>query len=213
MRDAVRQAYDEIAEEYAGASDDVAEAAPLLDPFSKRLEAGSRILDVGCGDGSPVSAHLGNRFDVVGIDISREQLRLATERVPETALLQGEMTALPIETASVEAVLAFYSIIHVPRSEHQSVFEEWARVLEPGGWVLFSSGEEAWDGRNLDWLDTGVEMVWSYPGPEETRAGLEKAGFRVESDQPVPDSLADAGAKRFFLAQFDPEPINEPPRK
>ena len=201
MRQDVQAAYDELAAVYADTRSESTPETPLFDVLGKQLDEQARILDVGCGDGTPGTAHFSEQFEVIGIDISREQLRLAAETVPNTPLLQGEMSDLPIPSSSVEAVLALYSIIHVPRAEHQAVFEEWARVLRPGGWVLFSSGTEGWAGRNPDWLDSGVEMVWSYPGPEETVSALEAAGFELERTVTVPDSLADEGAKQHFLAR------------
>lgn len=212
MREDVRVAYDELAAEYAAASGDSTAEGPFLEDLRTRLDPGARVLDVGCGNGRPVLERYRAEFDAIGLDISGEQLRLAARRVPDVPLLQGEMTALPLSAASVDAVLALYSIIHVPREDHGAVFEEWGRVLRPGGWVLFTSGTEAWAGRNPDWLDTGVEMVWSYPDPEATTAALERAGFVVDSSARVPDSLADEGEKQFFLArwagQADPQSIN-----
>ncbi|MDZ7850394.1 MAG: class I SAM-dependent methyltransferase [Halodesulfurarchaeum sp.] len=201
MREEVRAAYDELAHEYANAAADSPAGKPFLDALEARLDPGARVLDVGCGDGRPALTRYGDEFDPIGLDISREQLRLAIETAPETPLLQGEMTAIPLPASSVDAVVALYSIIHVPREEHRAVFEEWARVLRPGGWLLFTSGTEEWAGRNPDWLDSGVEMVWSYPGPEETGAALDRAGFALESTAPVPDSLADDGEKQYFLAR------------
>ena len=208
MRETVRRAYDEMAEAYATSSNTAWEV-PFSDELAAGLKTGSRILDVGCGDGRPVSVRFQDRFAVTGVDISREQLRLASEEVPDTALVQGEMTTLPFEASTVDAVVALYSIIHVPREEHPAVFAEWARVLRPGGWVLFSSGTAAFAGRNPNWLDSGVEMVWSYPGPDETTAALEAAGFELETTAEIPDPLAEEGTKQFFLARLsDPQPIN-----
>lgn len=201
MREDVKAAYDELAEEYAAAASESTPETPFFEVVADNLDENARILDVGCGDGTPGTASFTDQFEVIGIDISREQLLLAAETVPETPLLQGEMSELPIPSSSVDAVLALYSIIHVPRAEHQAVFEEWARVLKPGGWVLFSSGTEGWSGQNPDWLDSGVEMVWSYPGPDETVSALEAAGFDLERTDTVPDSLADEGAKQHFLAR------------
>ncbi|MFB6085637.1 MAG: class I SAM-dependent methyltransferase [Halodesulfurarchaeum sp.] len=201
MREEVRVAYDELAAEYAAASGDSTAERPFLDDLETRLDRGARILDVGCGDGRPVIDRFRDEFAVIGLDISREQLRLAADRLPDTPLLQGDMTTLPLSDASVDAVVALYSIIHVPREDHREVFEEWERLLRPRGWVLFTSGTEAWAGRNPDWLDSGVEMVWSYPDPAETMAALERAGFVVESTASVPDSLAEEGSKQVFLAR------------
>ncbi|MEF8772729.1 class I SAM-dependent methyltransferase [Halodesulfurarchaeum sp.] len=202
MREDVQAGYDEIAEEYAVTTGESSASKPFLEDLDNRLDEGARILDVGCGNGTPALNNFVDQFDVIGLDISREQLRLAAKTVPAAPLLQGEMTALPVGRSIIDAVVALYSIIHVPRSDHQAVFEEWARVLRPGGWVLFSSGTEGWAGRNPDWLDSGVEMVWSYPGPDETITALEAAGFELVGTHTVPDSIADTGEKQLFLARL-----------
>lgn len=202
MREDVQAGYNKVAEDYVAVTGGSSASKPFLENLEDRLENGARILDVGCGDGTPVLDYFAGQFDVLGMDISREQLRLAAKTVPKPPLLQGEMTELPFRRSTVDGVVAFYSIIHVPREDHQAVFEEWRRVLRTGGWVLFSSGTEGWAGRNPDWLDSGVEMVWSYPGPDETDTALEAAGFELVATDTVPDSVADDGEKQFFLARL-----------
>ncbi len=43
------------------------------------------------------------------------------------------MTKLEAQDASWAGIVAFYSIIHIPRSEVVAVLSEWRRVLRPGG--------------------------------------------------------------------------------
>ena len=49
----------------------------LLDLLQKRLSVGSRVVDLGCGAGEPCTRLLAERHIVVGVEISRSQLRLA----------------------------------------------------------------------------------------------------------------------------------------
>lgn len=215
MREDVQAAYDAMAEAYATETAEETSATSLLGTIEAEVDPSGRILDVGCGDGTAVAGRLEDRFEVVALDLSREQLRLAADNLGTAALVQGEMTQLPFESGTVDAILAYYAIIHVPRTEHQAVFEEWARVLEPGGWALFSSGTERWEGRNPDWLETGIEMAWSYLDPAATIDALEAAGFDLQETTQVTDSLADDGQKQFFLARLpaDPQSINASARK
>ena len=198
----VRESYDKLAEAYAETREPPPAERDLLRSLASDLEPDARILDAGCGDGSPVAECFADQFEVVGLDISATQLARAAENVPATSLVQGELTALGFQADSFDAIAAFYSIIHVPLEAHRTVFEEFARVLTPGGVLVFSSGSEAWSGQNPDWLDTGVEMTWSYPDAETTEELLEAAGFEIQSAETVTDPVAREGDKQFFLARL-----------
>ena len=203
QRDAVRRAYDEMAETYADQRADDPPELDLLGDLTARLDDGARVLDAGCGQGTPVAARLAERFDVTGLDFSRAQLALAARAVPDAGFVRGDMTALPFADDSFDAVCAFYSIIHVPTEEHPTVIREFARVLRPGGSLLLSAGGEAWEGANPDWLESGVEMRWSFPALDATLGQLSDAGFGVEDDRIVRDDLGDEGsAFPFVLARL-----------
>ncbi len=174
----------------------------LLDDLGVRLRPGARILDAGCGSGTPGLRRADGGRGVVGLDFSREQLRLARDAAPGAALAQGDVTALPFGDGAFDAVCAFHSVIHVPTDEHPAVLREFARALRSGGWLLFSTGEGAWEGSNPDWLGGGVEMRWSFPGLDATLDALSEAGFAVETRRIVEDELGDdGGAFTFVLAR------------
>lgn len=203
-RDVVRHGYDEIAETYAARRDDDGRDVAVLETFLDALPETVRILDAGCGAGTPVLARLRASRTAVGLDVSREQLRLAAEAVAGPPLVQGEMAALPFGADTFDAVTAFHSLIHVPLADHLTVLEEFARVLGPGGRVLLTEGSTRWSGRNDDWLDTGVEMRWDVAGAEATRSHLEAAGFAVVEEWTVADDLADDedASDPFFSARL-----------
>jgi len=179
QRERVREAYDDLAETYVAERSDEPPEAALLAEVRSRLSGGSRVLDAGCGQGTPVASALTPTHDVVGLDFSAEQLGLAADVVPRAALVQGDMTEIGFDADSFDAVCAYHSIIHVPVPDHSTVIGEFARVLRPGGVLLLSSGGTDWEGSNPDWLDSGVEMAWSFPDPDETRGMLDDAGFEL----------------------------------
>lgn len=203
----VRRGYDALADAYAAERDDDGPEMTLLDELLDELPADARVLDAGCGNGEPVSCAVAAEAEPVGVDVSREQLRRTTANVPSAAIAQGDMTALPLRADSVDAVVAFWSLIHVPFTEHAAVAAEFARVLRPGGRALVCEGTDAWEGKTPDWLDGGAPMEWNMAGVEETREQLCDAGFTVETTRAVPDSLADDPDEpdpwTFLLARLD----------
>jgi SAM-dependent methyltransferase len=127
----------------------------LLDAFT----TGARVLDIGCGDGVR-SAPLIQHLSWIGVDLSWVQLSLARERFPSTRLVQADAARLPFRPASFDAVVAWYSLIHVPRQEHSVVFRAIADLLRPGGRTIFTLGtNDDPIGIEDDWL--GVPMFWS----------------------------------------------------
>ena len=187
-KDAVRRGYDGLAEAYAADRNEDGLGSEVLARFRDELPGSARVLDAGCGQGAPVLRELTAAAAATGIDISRAQLELAAESVPDTALAQGDMAALPFRDDAFDAVTAYHSLIHVPQGQHQGVIDEFARVLTDDGRLLVSEGPAEWTGENPNWLDTGVEMQWHIAGAEETRRHLRNAGFVVERTWNTPDT-------------------------
>lgn len=184
-RNDIRHAYDEVAEAYASVRSEGGQDMEILAEFLEPLSSEARILDAGCGQGRPVLRRLDKAATAVGLDFSRRQLQLARENVPGAALVQGDLTHLPVADGVFDAVTAYHTLIHVPLDAHQTVLNEFARVLRPGGRVLLTESPGEWTGANPDWLDTGVEMQWSMAGAETTREHLRDAGFTVTDEWDV----------------------------
>lgn len=203
QRRRVKQGYDQLAahfqDERSGSTED-----EVITELVGRLPAGARVLDAGCGDGRPVAVGLESVFDVVGLDFSRAQLRVASTRLDDTTLVLGDMTELPFAGASFDAVTAVHSLIHVPSDAHEQTLAEFARVLQWGGLLVVSVGDEPWEGANPDWLESGVAMRWSVPGREAVETALDELGFSVVDRYRVPDSLdEDSGSWPFLLAKLE----------
>ncbi|WP_255150766.1 class I SAM-dependent methyltransferase [Halorarius halobius] len=184
----VRDGYDAIADDYAAQRTLDGRGTDLVRAFAADLPEG-RVLDAGCGGGVPASAVLAERHDVVGMDLSAEQLGHLRENVPAAAPVAGDLTDLPFSAGAFDGLASLFAVIHVPRERHGDVFAEFNRVLRPGGEALVVVGSDAWEGRNPDWLDTGTEMFWSFYGPERNRDLLRDAGFTVEREELVNDEL------------------------
>ncbi len=96
---------------------------------------GARVADIGCGDGAltRLMTRLGAR--VTGIEPSEKQLARARAAEPagDEDYLRGVAEALPLPDASLDVVVFFNSLHHVPVEHQTRAIAEAARALEPGG--------------------------------------------------------------------------------
>jgi cyclopropane fatty-acyl-phospholipid synthase-like methyltransferase len=122
FKKAVETGYNRIAERYLAMKDreDPATLA-ILEDLARDLPPGSPVLDLGCGAGVPVTRWLARRFAVTGVDVSARQLELASRHIPAANFVKVDMTDLDFAPESFDAVVAFHSIIHVPRVEHPAL--------------------------------------------------------------------------------------------
>ena len=155
-------AADASAEDVSRYSDWVAELTGLLRP-------GARVVDLGCGAGIPATRELASHgLQVLGVDFSAVQLHRAQRLVPAARLVQADMAALQLRSASADAVAAFYSLIHVPLADQQALFPRIRGWLRPGGYFLAIVGAGRWTGTapylgaNMFWdhADTATYLHW-----------------------------------------------------
>ena len=188
-REIVRRGYDEIADRYLAARAAGGDLA-LLPELVVRLSAGDVVLDAGCGAGVPVMTQLVDAdLEVVGIDLSSAQVRLARSHSPGAHLAQADLVALPFDDRSFDGLVSYYAVIHVPRSEHRVVFDEFLRVLVPGGVALLCLGacDIAEDHDPESWL--GAPMFWSHFDAETNVEMLQAAGFDIIRHELVKDPM------------------------
>lgn len=100
------------------------------------VSPGERTLDLACGTGDLALALAANGARVTAIDLTLPMLRCARARpaAERVRWVAGDMSALPVATASVDIVTAGYGLRNVPVLS--VALGEIARVLRPGGRFL-----------------------------------------------------------------------------
>lgn len=168
MKKIVEAGYDAMAEHYLTWSAQISDDPRLhyLADFDSRLDDNAKVLELGCGAGVPVTKKLAERHDVLGIDLSRQQLELAEANVPTARFEKADMTELDFPDGTFDGIAAFYSILHVPRAEQPGLIAKIARWLKPGGLFLASLGVGTPDVTET-WL--GVEMFFGSNTPDANR--------------------------------------------
>jgi erythromycin 3''-O-methyltransferase len=119
--------------------DDASETMVRAMGESLQLSAADRLLDVGFGYGDQdmyLMEHFGPR-EIVGLNITRSQLELATQRVAERGMSDrihyqlASATAIPHADNSFDKVMALECAFHF--QTRSDFFREAFRVLRPGG--------------------------------------------------------------------------------
>jgi ubiquinone/menaquinone biosynthesis C-methylase UbiE len=112
--------------------------APRRDFLLHHAPAGAEVLDVGCGAGEFSAALIDAGARPVAVDVSREALRRARERIPELDARLWELgEPLPLEDNSVDVVWAGEVIEHVV--DVAPWLSELRRVLRPRGTLLLTT--------------------------------------------------------------------------
>jgi 27-O-demethylrifamycin SV methyltransferase len=102
------------------------------------VQAGQRLLNVGCGNGEQaVRMARASNVEVVGIEVDAYQLHLAKERVQEEGLddritvQYAEVNDMPFDDESFDQSWSMHCLSDVP--DWTEALRNIARVLRPGG--------------------------------------------------------------------------------
>ncbi len=178
MNDKVRDGYNVAAKAYSSVFRDQFKNNTHLDLLIEQLPEKASILDIGCGSGKPIDAYLVDHgISVIGIDISEEQIKLAKQNVPTADFHVADMSSLSERQFSVDAVVCFYALFHVPRETHAQVLNTIKSFLKPNGYLLLTMGASDWVGKEDDFC--GAEMYWSHFGADKNKELIVQAGFTI----------------------------------
>lgn len=133
---------DIVAAQYGPAAADYAEAFfdnLETNDFDRRVvasvlegaRAGGLVLDAGCGPGQGAAFAQARGFTAIGIDVTPEMLEAARGRTG-VPVVRADIRFLPFAAATFHAVIAWYSLLHVPRPAMLDTLRGLRRVLRVG---------------------------------------------------------------------------------
>jgi SAM-dependent methyltransferase len=133
--------YDLIADWYRGdrsSSIGVPEALRAV----ARLPRHSRVLDLGCGNGWPITDALVNAgHRVVGFDSSPGMLERFRVSLPHTPVVRADCRACPFVDGAFDAAVSWGMLFHLTPRDQATAFASVSRVLKPGAPFLFTAAE------------------------------------------------------------------------
>ncbi|MCP9850341.1 trans-aconitate 2-methyltransferase [Cyanobium sp. Morenito 9A2] len=132
-------------------------------------------LDVGCGSNDRFMSLLQSQgFEVEGLDISSEMLRLARSAAPYTIFHHADICDW-ILPKTYEFISAWDSIWHVPLGQHRSVLIKLCNGLTSGGVFIFTAGGLESPGEHQD-APMGVPMYHATLGVPHIISSLIEGG-------------------------------------
>jgi len=127
--------YDKIAESYAN---EFSKPSEHIDEFLVLIPKSGRILDVGCGVGVDSGYMVSKGFEIIGVDLSKEMLRLAKQRFPQIEFKLADIRKLDFPLNSFNGILASCSLIHIPKKDFPQTLKNFYRMLKKEGVIYIA---------------------------------------------------------------------------
>ena len=159
--------------------------------WAQTLPQGGVILDLGCGNGIPISqALIELGFAVYGVDASPNMTQAFSQQFP-----QAQVAAEAVEESSFfhrqfDGVIAWGLFFLLPAETQLALIPKIANALKHGGKFLFTSPYQV-----TSWNDAITDRLSQSPGREAYTAALVEAGFRLIGE------CEDEGGNHYFNAE------------
>jgi ubiquinone/menaquinone biosynthesis C-methylase UbiE len=203
---------------------DYAAASRALDDLiQRRVPRARSLLDVACGTGKCIE-QLQSRYQLHGVDLSREMLDIARQRCPDVPFEQADMTDFHLGR-TFDVVTCLFSSIGLVRTVDKldAALVSMARHLNPGGLLVL----EPWFGPDTYWVDKlfanyvdepELKIAWMYKSQREgllsilnihylvaTPAGVEHFTERHEIGLFTHEQYLEAFRKAGLAVEHDPQ--------
>ena len=186
--------YDLIAEWYASERVDQT-GVPEATALAASVPRGSLILDVGCGNGIPIThALLSGGHRVVGLDSSTAMLAQFRRNCREAFAVRGIVQSCPFVDCIFDGAVAWGVMFHLKPEDAIRAIRSVSRVVKTGAPFLFTAGDvDGLDGK--EGKMNGVTFRYFSYSVESYRCLLGKHSFKLI------DVHADSGNNTYYLAQ------------
>jgi ubiquinone/menaquinone biosynthesis C-methylase UbiE len=169
-----------------------------------RIRSGMRVLDLGSGTGYPAllaAQTVGATGSVTGIDLAEQMLdaarrKAASLKLSNTTFRTGDVTTLPFEAASFDAVTTRFCLMFLP--EIPKAVAEIARILKPNSWIAAA----VWSAPDKNpYLKIPIDIIKQFieiPPPDPTAPGI----FRLATPGELAGMLQQAGLTDIAEQEF-----------
>ena len=173
------QSYNKTAQQYAQNVANLQKTNSIAS-FASLLPANALVLDMACGSGRDAKIFSEKGFNVTGVDLSEEMLKIATQTCPKAEFKLMDIRQLNFDNQYFDGVWACAALLHIPKREIPPLISGVSRVLKSGG--IFYIGVKEGDGEGFV-KDTRYEgdiiKFYSYFKSGELEGILNEKGFNM----------------------------------
>jgi SAM-dependent methyltransferase len=194
--------FDVIGEDYQRVhADNPFQRSAIADLLS-RLPPRASILDLGCGTGIPAAQSLAAAgHHVTGIDVSARMVELAKAQVPEGEFFQADMMQARFDDASFDAVVAYFSLLMLPKSDVAIMLGRIGGWLRSGGLLSLGMVNFDVDAEPVEFMGISIRVTgYSPDGMAAAILQSKLALISLETVEHQP-SLGPSEPQIFCLAQ------------
>jgi ubiquinone/menaquinone biosynthesis C-methylase UbiE len=161
--------FDAIADNYQRVhADNPFQRAAVADLLG-RLAPGSSILDLGCGSGVPASQALAAAgHNVTGVDVSGRMVELAKGQVPTGQFIREDMLRVQFDDASFDAIVAYFSLLMLPKRDVVAMLGRIARWLRGDGLFSLAMVNFDADAEPVEFMGISVRVTGYSPAGMES---------------------------------------------
>ncbi|MBV9341327.1 MAG: class I SAM-dependent methyltransferase [Acidobacteria bacterium] len=186
--------YDLIAEWYASKRVDET-GVPEATVLASSIPRGSFVLDIGCGNGIPITrALLSAGHRIIGLDSSSAMLAQYRQNCPEAFAVRGTVECCPFADGAFDAAVAWGVMFHLNPEDALRAIANVSRALKRAAPFLFTSGDvDGFDGK--EGTMNGVTFQYFSYSVHNYRRILGDHRFTLV------DVHADSGNNTYYLAK------------
>lgn len=156
---------------------EVGESKTLAEFFVKNIK-GNKILDIGCGPGAHTKYFYKKGFDVIGIDLSENFIKIATENNPKVKFFKMDMRKLEFKDDTFDGIWCMATFFHVSKREAKSTLSGFKRVLKPNG-LMHISVKEGVGEKLIKSPEFGEMRFYAFYREKEFEHLLKSCGFTI----------------------------------
>lgn len=109
----------------------------MFEEFLAFVPQAASVLDVGCAAGRDTGYLNAKGYQVTGVDLSGELIRLARQKYPQLNFIEADFTQLQFDDDSFDAIWCKASLVHLPSQVIvKKALSEFWRVLKVGGHIM-----------------------------------------------------------------------------
>lgn len=174
-------------------------------PFRKLvsfLPTKGTALDIGCAAGVhvPLFLGIGRHLKYVGVDISRNFIKVASRRYPQLPFVAADIAAkntLPFPNRKFVGFFSGSTLQHIPFTHWDTMFDNIEALMKPGAVGFISLPTE----HTVVEKDTNDTRHFTIMSPEEHTRYFKKRGYKILA-KGMHDGYAKKGIWRWYIVQL-----------